>query len=129
MDDDYDVPRWQDYATEAWSPALLAEATASTTPSHTAFLTRDLETLWINAYPAIRLITLTYPPVPLPDYDKGEQVRYIREVPVGRDADIGECFRSLVCQSMDGGWVRRAHGVWVGEPWDSPSTLDQPPSF
>jgi hypothetical protein len=120
---------YSETAAEHWSPALLAEVTAANTPSHTALMVRDRETLWVNAYPAARLVTLTFPPVPLPDYDRGEQVGLVREVYVGRAANLGDCFHSLVTDALDNGWRRRVHSVWTEDPWDTTSVLDQPPTF
>jgi hypothetical protein len=93
---------WRDEALAEWSPALLAEVTAATTPSHTALL---------------------------PDYDQAEQVGLVREVSVGSRANLGDCFHSLVADAIGNGWVRKMHGVWTGDPWDATSVLDQPPTF
>jgi hypothetical protein len=120
---------WRDEALAEWSPALLAEVTAATTPSHTALLMRDRETLWVQAYPATRQVVLTFPPVPLPDYDQAEQVGLVREVSVGSRANLGDCFHSLVADAIGNGWQRKVHSVWSADPWAVPSMLDQPPTF
>src|SRR4051794_25425563 len=125
----YQGDDWRDEALAEWSPALLREVTAATTPSHTALLVRDRETLWVQAYPATRRIVLTYPSVALPDYDKGEQIGLVREIPVGAGANLGDCFHSLVADAIGNGWQRKVHSVWAGDPWDAPSVLDQPPTF
>jgi hypothetical protein len=129
--DDYDD--WGDLddglVAEAWGPAVLREATATTMPSHTALFRRDRETLWINAYPLTRVVTLTYPPVPLPDYDKGEQVRYVKEIRAGAGTNIVDVFYSLTADAIAGDWQRVPCGVWSGDPWSTPSVLDEGPTF
>jgi len=114
---------------DAWAPALLHEATATTTPSHTALFRRDRETLWVNAYPAIRTVTLTYPPVPLPDYDKGEQVRLVKEIRAGAGVNITDVFYSLTADAVRNDWQRVPCGVWTTDPWDVRSVLDEGPTF
>jgi hypothetical protein len=121
--EDYD-----DYLTDAvverWSPALLAEVTATTTPHLTALFRRDRETLWINAYRKMRLITLTFPPVALPAHDD-DTPGLIREVRIGRHASIADAFSSLTSDAASNGWERLpCIYVDAGDPWSTPSVLD-----
>lgn len=106
-----------DGAVQRWSPALLAEATATTTPTLTALFRRDRETLWINAYPPLRLITRTYPPVALPAHDD-DTPGLIREVRIGRHASIADAFSSLTSDAATNGWERQpCIYVDAGDPW------------
>lgn len=102
---------------QRWSPALLAEITATTTPTLTALFRRDRETLWINAYPPLRLITLTFPPVALPAHDD-DTPGLIREVRIGRRANIADAFSSLTSDAATNGWERQpCIYVDAGDPW------------
>jgi hypothetical protein len=126
--DDYDYddipPALYEDEVERWSPALLAEATATTTPALTALFRRDRETLWINAYPALRLLTLTYRPVALPAHDD-DTPGLIREVRIGRHASIADAFSSLISDAVSNGWERLpCIYVDAGDPWSTPSVLD-----
>jgi hypothetical protein len=120
--DDYDyddIPgELYDDEVRRWSPALLAETTAAVTPALTALFRRDRETLWINAYRETRLITLTYPPVALPAHD-ADTPGLVREVLIGRHANIGDAFYSLTSDAANNGWERRpCIYVDAGDPWD-----------
>jgi hypothetical protein len=113
-------------AVEQWSPAMLREVTAATTPSLTELFRRDNETLWINAYPATRVVTETYPPVPLPEWDRRESVGLILETHVGPRGNITDVFYARTTRAVQLGWERRLD-IYVdsGDPWDVPSVLDE----
>jgi hypothetical protein len=91
------------------------------------------ESLWVNGYPAARLITVTVLPIPLPD---GGEVRgVVKEIPVGwRDMGSPDAFRerldAIVRTYRAEGWQPVPSVIpWSGDPWDVPSTLDDDPTF
>jgi hypothetical protein len=91
------------------------------------------ESLWINGYPAARLITVTALPIPLPD---GGEVRgVVKEIPVGwRDLDSPDAFRerldAIARAYLAEGWQLAPSVIpWSGDPWDTPSALDEGPGF
>jgi hypothetical protein len=117
---DYDenwLDALRDEWAESWTPGMLREITAVLIPTRTALFRRDGETLWIHAYTAPRMVTLTYPGL-------------VREVHVGPRADLGDAFHSLCSDAAGNGWERQAGiYVWSGDPWDHKSVLDEGPTF